>query len=270
MLRSLAVGLVLGALAQAAQSDEYFEYEVNSYAVPFWGYWSDDLSFPDKMRPGVLVIHDRWGQDRFIRRRATALAAMGYCVLAVDMYGNGLEAYRPEIADKLAGDLLKYPALAQKRIESAIEVLTKHYNKKVDPERIAAIGYGFGGTVVLEMARLGLPLKGVASFYGDLENSQPAKTDAIATPILVLTGAADPLAPTDQIEGFRKEMDAAGAKYEIIVYPGAMHGFSDPKATALGKKFSLPLAYDEQADEASWAALTRFLNETLQLGAAGE
>ena len=132
----------------------------------------------------------------------------------------------------------------------------------VNGSRIAAIGYCFGGAIVLEMARLGQDLKAVASFHGNLTTQQPARAGKNRTRVLVLTGADDPFIPNDQVEAFRKEMDAAGMNYRIVAYPGARHSFTSPEADQLGKQFDLPaLAYHAESDRKSWAEMQVFLKE---------
>ena len=130
-----------------------------------------------------------------------------------------------------------------------------------DPSRIAAIGYCFGGAVVLEMARRGMDLKGVASFHGNLSTPSPAKPDAVKARILVLHGDDDVLIPQEQVDAFKSEMMNARANMKFLGYPGALHGFTNPEATANGKKYGLPLAYNKSVDEQSWAELKEFLAE---------
>jgi dienelactone hydrolase len=146
---------------------------------------------------------------------------------------------------------------AKARFEAARALLAA--DPRVDSTKIAAIGYCFGGAVVLHMARAGEPLAAVASFHGMLGSAHPMKAGAFAGPILVATGGADPFVPGEQVEAFKKEMDAAGARYEVVVYPAAQHGFTNPDATANGQKFQLPLAYDAAADAASWQKLEALL-----------
>lgn len=213
-------------------------------------------------RPGVLVVHEWWGHNDYVRRRARMLAEQGYTALAVDMYGDGKQADHPEDAKKFMMEAISRAEVAKRRFDAAHELLKNH--PTTDPSKIAAIGYCFGGGVVLHMARLGADLDGVASFHGNLATETPAQPGAVKADILVLHGADDPLVPAEQLESFEKEMDAAGASYQIIVYPGALHAFTNPAATENGKKFGLPLAYNEEADEKSWGELLRFLERVFQ------
>lgn len=208
-------------------------------------------------RPGVIVIHEWWGHNDYVRRRARMLAEEGYVALAADMYGGGEQGSNPQEAHKLMTEAIRDPDVARRRFMAAYELLRER--DEADPSKIAAIGYCFGGAVVLQMARFGTDLAGVASFHGNLATESPAKPGAVKAKILVLHGAEDSLVPKEQVQAFKKEMDAAGADYTFIEYPNAMHAFTNPAATENGKKFGMPLAYDEAADKKSWAELQRFL-----------
>jgi dienelactone hydrolase len=149
-------------------------------------------------------------------------------------------------------------AVAQARFSAAYDLLKRH--DATDPSKIAAIGYCFGGAVVLQMARLGADLDGVASFHGTLSpQGAPARRGVFKAKALVLHGADDPLIPQEQVAAFKKEMNAAGVDYTFIAYPGAQHAFTNPEATERGKKVNMPIAYDEVADAQSWAELQKFL-----------
>ena len=213
------------------------------------------IAYPagSEKRPGVLVVHEWWGLNDYARMRAQKLAELGYVALAVDMYGGGKLASHPDDAKKFAGEVMANMPEAKARFDAARALLAA--DPRVDANKIAAIGYCFGGAVVLHMARAGEPLAAVASFHGMLGSAAPMKANAFAGQILVATGGADPFVPAEQVEGFKKEMDAAGARYEVVVYPEAKHGFTNPHATAAGAQFQLPLAYDAAADEASWQKL---------------
>ncbi len=208
-------------------------------------------------RPGVLVVHEWWGLNDYARKRARMLAELGYAALAVDMYGEGKTASHPADAGKFADELRRNLPLARERFLAALETLKNQ--PAVDPEKVAALGYCFGGGVVLEMARAGLPLKGVASFHGTLAFTSAARPGEVKARILVLHGADDPLTTAEQLASFREEMDAAGADYRVIIYPGARHSFTNPAADGCGKEFDMPLAYDPDADRQSWQALQEFL-----------
>jgi dienelactone hydrolase len=209
--------------------------------------------------PGVLIVHEWWGHNDYVRNRAKQLAGMGYAAFALDMYGDGKNTGHPKDAQKFMQEVMANMDEGEARFKAAKKLLEEQ--PMTDPEKIAAIGYCFGGAVVLHMARQGMDLDAVASFHGNLSTKTPAKKGAIKAKILVAHGAADPFAPPEQVEAFKKEMDAAGADYEFIAYEGAKHAFTNPAATEKGKEFNLPLEYNEKADKESWAALEKLLDE---------
>ncbi|MBE2230791.1 MAG: dienelactone hydrolase family protein [Chitinophagaceae bacterium] len=206
-------------------------------------------------RPAILVVHEWWGQNEYIRRRVRELAELGYIAMAVDFYGNGKRADNPTDAGNLATPFYKDPLMAQQRFDAALAALKKY--PQTDPANIAAIGYCFGGTQVINMANLGEDLKGVVSFHGGLEVVKPEK-GKLKAQVLVCHGAADPFVPQEQVDKFRQQMDSAGAVYTFKAYEGATHAFSNPDATATGQKFNIPIAYNAQADTASWKDMKVF------------
>jgi dienelactone hydrolase len=210
-------------------------------------------------RPGVIVVHEWWGQNEYARMRARMLAELGYTAMAIDMYGDGKVADNPDDAGKLAGTVRKDMALAKARFEAGMNALRNQ--ETVDAGNIAAYGYCFGGGIALNMARLGEDLKGVASFHGSLDTPNPAQPGQIKARIVSFSGDADKSIPADKVDAFRKEMDAAGVNYRVVIYPGAKHAFSNPDATELGIKFNRPIAYDAEADKDSWQQATVFLRE---------
>lgn len=254
----IAVLALLGAsTAQAAVRGEAVDYKAGDTVLKGYIAWDDAVK---GKRPGVLVVHEWWGHNEYARMRARMLAELGYTALALDMYGDGHQAHHPDDAGKFAGELRKNLALASQRFDAALAVLKKH--PTVDPTRIAAIGYCFGGSIVLEMARRGEPLKGVVSFHGQLNTDQPARPGAIKARILVLTGADDPFVPPAQVDGFKKEMDAARANYRVIAYPGARHSFTSKEADANARNFNMPaMAYNADADRKSWSEMQVFFKE---------
>jgi len=210
-------------------------------------------------RPGVLVVHEWWGHNDYARKRAEMLAGMGYTALAVDMYGDGKQAGHPDDAKKFMTEVMSNMPAARARFEAAKSLIEAHAS--TDAEKTAAIGYCFGGAVVLNMARAGLDLDGVASFHGNLSSKKPVNPGQIKGKLLVANGDADPFVPAEQIAAFRKEMADAKVDMKFIGYPNAKHAFTNPGATELGKKFGIPLEYNEAADKASWAELGSFLAE---------
>lgn len=231
-------------------------YEVNG--EPFTGFLAFDSNNADK-RPGVLIVHEWWGHNDYVRSRAIQLAEMGYVALALDMYGEGKVADHPDNANAFMQAALANPEALKARFLSARELLVKQ--NVTEAENIAAIGYCFGGAVVLNMARAGAELDGVASFHGSLATASPATPGSVNAKVLVLNGGADPLVPIEQVDAFKAEMVAAGADYEFVNYPDVLHSFTNPGATEKGLQFEMPLAYDEQADSDSWLRLENFLSE---------
>ncbi len=235
--------------------------ELVDYASPdgvvLKGYLAYDPAIEDK-RPGVLVVHEWWGHNDYARRRARLLARMGYTALAVDMYGDGKEALHPDDAGKFAGEIAKNQELGRARFLSAMELLKNH--DTVDPSRIAAIGYCFGGSIVLSMARSGFDLKGVASFHGGLSGSKSDKPGKIKAKVFVAHGALDAMEPPEHVERFKAEMEAEGADMKFITYGGALHSFTNPAADDYAEKFNLPLGYNKEADKSSWQELQNFLS----------
>ena len=204
------------------------------------------------------MVHEWWGHNDYARERARMLAAMvGYTALAVDMYGDGKTADHPQDAGKFSQAAMSDLGVAEQRFLAARRLLEAHAT--TDSSRTAAIGYCFGGGVVLHMARVGTDLKGVASFHGSLSARTPAKAGAVRAEVLVLHGADDGFVPPEQIAAFKKEMTDAGARFKFVAYPGAVHSFTNPGATAIGEKFDIPLAYHAEADAQSWAELDAFL-----------
>jgi dienelactone hydrolase len=202
------------------------------------------------------------GHGDFVRDRARALAALGYTALAVDMFGDGKQTDDPGEADKLSGNVAGNPPLMKARFDAARALLQKQ--KTVNPKRISAIGYSFGGKVVLDMARQGADLAGVVSFWGLVGTQHPARKGSIKAKVLVFNGKDDPMAPPEQIKLFQQEMTAAGVDYKLVDYPGLKHAFTRPDADARGKKHNLPLAYDAEADRKSWAVMQAFFKRVFR------
>lgn len=244
------------AAATAAAKVQGKEVDYSDGRVKLKGYLAYDDRIKGK-RPGVLVVHEWWGLNDYARKRANMLAELGYTAIAVDMYGNGRQATHPDEATKFSSELMKNFDVAKARFMAALNLLKRQ--PTVDPGRIAAIGYCFGGGVVLNMARQGGPLKGVVSFHGNLTPVEPATPGSVKAKILVLQGGADKLVPPEQVRAFEKEMGAAGADFQVITYPGAKHSFTNPEADSYAKKYNLPLGYSPDADKESWAAMKKFL-----------
>ncbi|MBR1204465.1 MULTISPECIES: dienelactone hydrolase family protein [unclassified Bradyrhizobium] len=219
------------------------------------------LAFEDRgvKRPGVLVFHEGLGFGDFAMERARRLAERGYVAFAADMFGERRQAADLQQAMTLIGHLRTNPATLRARARAALATLTAL--PEVDATRCAAIGFCFGGTVVLELARDGADLKAVVSFHGVLSTTQPAAAGRVRASVLVLTGADDPLAPSDQVAAFENEMRAAKvADWQVISYGNTLHGFANPAADGSIMKAAL---YDARADRRAWSAMQGLFDEVL-------
>jgi dienelactone hydrolase len=223
------------------------------------GYLAYDDQFTGK-RPGILVVHEWWGHNEYARKRARMLAELGYTALAVDMYGEGKTADHPDDAGKFASAVMQNMATTGKeRFMAALDVLKKH--PSVDTAKIAAIGYCFGGGTVLNMARLGVDLKGVVSFHGSLGTATPASPGQVNANVLVANGESDSFVTPEQVAEFKKEMEQAGVDYQFINYPGAKHSFTNPDADSFAQRFGMDIAYNAEADKKSWEDMQAFFNK---------
>ena len=250
--------LALFTLLLAASLSAEVKHEVVDYKqgeTPLQGH----LYYDDKpnvgQRPAVIVVHEWFGLNDYAKRRARQLAELGYVAFAADIYGKGVMANDVEEAGKMSGTYKSDRNLLRARITAALDVVKK--NPKADPQRVAAIGYCFGGTTVLELARSGADLAGVVSFHGGLDTTTPAKETPKAK-VLVLHGAVDPFVPPAQVQGFLDEMNQAKADYQFVAYAGAVHSFTNPDAD----KLNLPGAkYHEPTDQRSWKQMQVFFDE---------
>lgn len=212
-------------------------------------------------RPGILIVHEWWGHNNYVRERADSLAKLGYTAIAVDMYGNGKQADHPKDAGKFAGNVFANMPEAKARFEAAMNFLKKH--ESVDVEKIAAIGYCFGGSVALTMANSGMDLDAVAAFHSGVALPiMPNKN--LKARVLVCNGADDNFVSPESISTFKSKMDSINAKYEYISYPGVVHSFTSKEADKNGEKFNLPLKYDADADKKSWESLQKLLTEVFK------
>jgi dienelactone hydrolase len=207
-------------------------------------------------RPALVVFPEWWGHNDYVKRRARELAGLGFVAVAADVYGDGREAKDSTEAGTLMNGLFADMAATSQRIRDAVEALAKH--PLVDGARVGAMGYCLGGAMSLHAARLGLPLRGVASFHGSLGKTHPAKPGDVKAAVLVCHGGADKLVPLDDIANFHREMSELGVDLTWISYPGAMHGYTNPEATGKGEKYGLPLRYDAATDARSWADMRAF------------
>ena len=229
--------------------------EFTTYSVDgkdFIGYiaWDDSIK---EARPGVLVFPEWWGLNSYIKKRTEQIAELGYLALGVDMYGEGITVVKPGEAESLMNSVLEDKQIIKSRLEGAYDVLKEHALS--DSERLGAIGYCFGGAMVLNMARMGMDLRAVVSFHGALDSFFKPLPGDVKAKVLVCHGEADEFISKEAVEQFKSEMSTAEADYEFISYQGALHGFSNHAADERGRKFNIPLAYNESADRNSWKSM---------------
>jgi dienelactone hydrolase len=220
--------------------------------APHQGY----LAYDDEIvgeRPGVILVHEWWGLNDYMVRRAHMLAELGYIALAIDMFGDGRVATDPDEAGGLMNGVLNDMETGTAALKAGYQLLLNQVG--VDPQRTAAIGYCFGGAMVLHMARIGMPLSAVVSFHGALGSFHTAEPGSIKPAILVCHGAADSMVSMEDLNGFKQEMEQAQADYEVLLLDGAKHGFTNPQADINADKYGIDLGYQQQADAASWKAL---------------
>ena len=221
----------------------------------------DDAS--QAKRPGLIMVHEWWGITQHMHNQAKKFAEQGYTVLISDMYGDAKTADNPKDAGALSSSVMKNPTVMEQRFKAAREQLAKQAS--VDPQKIGAVGYCFGGAVVVNMARAGADLAAVAGFHASLGLNTPAPAPGtVKAKVLILNGADDPFVKREQYDTVKKDFDAAKADYRVIEYPGAVHAFTNPEATELGKKFNLPLRYDAKADREAKAEAARFFAADLK------
>jgi dienelactone hydrolase len=212
-------------------------------------------------RPIVLILPEWWGLNDYPKMRARKLAELGYFAVAVDIFGNGKLAANPKEAMDLTGPLYKNPKLSTGRIEAAL-AKAKTYSQ-ADSTKTASIGYCFGGTMVLNAAKLGAPFNAVVSFHGGLAGVTPKK-NTIKAKILVCNGGADSFIPPQDVATFKKQLDSVGASYTFIEYPNATHAFTNPASDENAKKFKMPIAYNPEADKKSWNDMQDFFHSVFK------
>ncbi len=231
------------------------EYK-NQEGISFKGY----VAYPEgkEQIPVVLVVHEWWGCNEYVRMRANMLAEQGYFAFAVDMYGEGELAENPEQATKLSSVFYANPSLAVERLEAAIDFLANY--KIADANNISGIGYCFGGSMVLNAMMSGMNLRTVTSFHGGL-NGITTPSKGVKGKILVCHGNSDSFVSAEDVQNFKNDLDSKKISYQFIGYENATHAFTNPKATENGDRFNLPIAYNMEADAKSWEDLRKFLEE---------
>lgn len=260
MHRLLAVVLLaFSAASHAAIQTQEIPY-TSADGTKLMGYYAYDDAVKGP-RPGVVVVHEWWGLNDYSKRRARDLAGLGYSALAIDMYGDGKNTEHPKDAMAFMQAALKDGKAASARFQAGLDLLKKQPH--TDPDKIAAIGYCFGGKVVLDAARQGAPLAGVVSFHGALVTNTPATPGSVKAKVLVEHGALDSMVTPDNVTAFKSEMDKAGADYTFVNLEGAKHGFSNPDADRLGhgEHGGPDIGYNKQADEKSWADMQKFFKK---------
>ena len=247
-------GLLWSGLVQAELETQTLEYHhAQTSLLGYLAYPKDAITTP---RPGVLVVPEWWGLNDYAKRRAEQLAGFGYIALAADIYGDGQVATDPKQAGTLASRFRDDRELMRARARAGLDALRAQPG--VDSARLAAIGYCFGGTTVLELARSGAELAGVVSFHGGLDTPDPADAENIQAKVLVLHGGDDPYVPPEQVIAFMEEMRQADVDWQLVAYGGAVHAFTNPDA---GDDPSQGIAYHATADRRSWVDMQQFFAE---------
>ena len=243
------------SMADAAVQTKVIEYKQGDATLEGYLAWDDAVQ---GQRPGVVVVHEWTGLGDYAKTRARKLAEMGYVALAADIYGKGIRPKTPQEMGVQAGIYKKDRQLMRARAQAGLDALRGQ--SICDPKRVAAIGYCFGGTCVLELARSGADLAGVVSFHGGLDTPDPSGAKNIRCKVLVLHGGDDPYVPPKAVEAFEDEMRAGGVDWQLVVYGGAVHAFTNPAA---GNDSSKGAAYNARADRRSWEAMKAFFAEIL-------
>ena len=256
MKKLLILILLFGFTSTANAGIKTEEIKYSSGGVQLTGY----LAYEEKLkakRPGILVVHEWWGHNEHARDRATKLAKIGYTAFAVDMYGDGKLADHPDKAGEFMKAAFSDWEASQAKFREAKKILQGH--RTVNPEKIGAIGFCFGGAVSLRMARGGEDLDAVVAFHSALPGDPAVEKDQVSASILVINGSDDAFISSDEIAAFMKQMKDANADFTYMSMKGVRHSYTNPMADEFSKKFNIPaLKYDEQADKKSWRAMHRF------------
>ena len=263
-MRTILLGalfaIAMVANANAAIKEEPVTYTDGQATMKGFVVYDDAIQ---GRRPGIVMVHEWWGITPHIHNEARKLAQQGYTAFIADMYGDAKTADNPKDAGALAGSVMKDSKVMEGRFNAARRELAKQTS--VNPQRIGAVGYCFGGAVVLNMARSGADLAAVAGFHASLGLNTPAPAPgAVKAKVLILNGADDPFVKREQYDALKKDFDAARADYRVIEYPGAVHAFTNPEATALGEKFKLPLKYDAKVDQEAKAEAAKLFAASLK------
>lgn len=251
----LTLCLMVGFAAAAAAAPQSKEVAYTHDGKTYKGHLVWDDATPGK-RPGVLVLHEWWGLDDYARKRAEQLAGMGYVAFAADLYGDGKVAKHPDDAKKMASEVRANVESWRGRAAAALDVLKK--DERVDPSKLAAIGYCFGGSTALQLAYGGADLDAVVTFHAGLPTPTPEQAKAVKARVLICHGADDKFVPEESIRKLKEALDAASVKFRVESYPGAVHSFTVPGASP--DKLS-GTAYHAEADKKSWASMKAWFDE---------
>lgn len=252
-----AIGLaMMYQQAAAAVKTEVVEYDIGDNTYSGFMAWDDSV---EGKRPGILLVHEWWGHNEFVRDQAKKLAEEGYTAFALDMYGKGKLAEHPDTAKQFMQEATSNFDQIKERFLAAKGLLEEH--ETVNSDQIAAQGYCFGGAVVLNMARGGADLDGVVSYHGSLASPIKAEPGKVKGRIQVYTGGADQMVPAEQVAGLVEEMQQAGVDLTLVTFPGVLHSFTNPGADKVAEEFGMPIGYDENAAMRSWEGTLRFYDE---------
>jgi dienelactone hydrolase len=235
--------------------EENVSYTVNS--MTYKGFIAYDDNIKGK-RPAILVVPEWWGLNDYTKMRARKLAELGYIAMAADVFGNGKVAANPTEAQELTTPYYKDPTLAKSHLDAALQKL-KEYSQ-TDLENVAAIGYCFGGYIVLNYAKLGADLKGVVSFHGGM-GGVPVDMKLLKAKVLVCQGGSDKFVSQKDVDKFKHQLDSIGSDNTFKIYANATHAFTNPDATKIGKEFNMPIEYNAEADRDSWNDMKTFFGK---------
>ncbi|MGA2171934.1 MAG: dienelactone hydrolase family protein [Sedimentisphaerales bacterium] len=249
----IGLGVIVQNFAEAAVKTQDIEYRDGNTVLE--GYLAYDDAIKGKM-PAVIIVHEWTGVGPYVKKRAEQIAGLGYVGFAIDIYGKGIRPADTNEAAKQAAIYRGDRQLMRRRAIAGLEQVKKY--SFVDPNRIAAMGYCFGGGVTLELARSGADLKGVVSFHGNLDTPNPDDAKNIKGKVLVCHGADDPYVNAEQVAAFQNEMRKAKADWQMIIFGNAVHGFTNPEN---GSDPSKGAAYNKEADMRSWEAMKEFFKE---------
>jgi dienelactone hydrolase len=261
--QSLLISIIMLSITSIVRSGNLtpnIKEEIITYTsdgVSLKGFIAYDDNLKGK-RPAVLVVHEWWGLNDYTRMRVRKLAELGYIAMAADMFGNGKTAANPAEAQEYATPYYKDPTLSKTRLDAALKKLMEY--KQTDPKNIAAIGYCFGGFVVLNYAKLGADLKGIVSFHGGL-GGVPVDKKLLKAKVLICHGASDKFVSQKDAEDLKHKLDSIGADNTLKIYANATHAFTNPDATETGKKFNMPIEYNADADRDSWNDMKAFFGQ---------